>query len=116
MGRIADIHAGIAAVARATDAGEHVPYAGAPIHDGSPESDIRAALAAARTHPVQAVREILVARLTERLADAGMPALDADATYEVRVAGRMVALVSGAEGERWAAASTTPRALSFVRL
>lgn len=44
-----------------------ITYVGAPIHDGSPQADIRDALAAARTHSVPAVRAILVERLTARL-------------------------------------------------
>lgn len=42
-------------------------YIGAPIHDGSPQTDIRDALIAAHTHSVPAVRAILVRNLSARI-------------------------------------------------
>ena len=41
-----------------------MPYNGPAIHDGSPTTDIIAALTAARTHSVPAVRDHLVNYLT----------------------------------------------------
>jgi hypothetical protein len=46
---------------------DRLTYVGAPIHDGSPQADIRDALVAAHTHPIPAVREILVRNLSARL-------------------------------------------------
>jgi hypothetical protein len=42
-------------------------YVGAPIHDGSSQRDVRDALIAAHTHPVPAVRTILVRALTAQI-------------------------------------------------
>jgi len=96
MGRIADIHTGLARTREAVAAGEHVPYAGAPIHDGSPVADVRAALAAAQTHPVAAVREILVARLSARLAD--MVKVAPAPTVRMYAPGRVIHTVTVATG------------------
>lgn len=44
-----------------------ITYIGAPIHDGSPQEDVRDALVAAHTHPVPAVRDALVRALSAQL-------------------------------------------------